>query len=111
MRLQQYYGDDADAPGPRCPILAMLNSVTCKLPVFLYHASMPRKSLEIAVADLTQAIGLLVRRVRAAAASHELSLTESAVMARLARRTGHDRRSGARGRHEAAVDGRHRRGA
>lgn len=37
------------------------------------------------MSDLIQAIGLLVRRVRAAAASHELSLTESAVMARLAR--------------------------
>ena len=36
---------------------------------------MPRKTFEIAVADLTQDIGLLVRRVRAAA-SHELSLTE-----------------------------------
>ena len=35
--------------------------------------------------DLTQSIGLLVRRLRAAAASHELSLTESAVMARLER--------------------------
>jgi DNA-binding MarR family transcriptional regulator len=46
---------------------------------------MPRKPLEIAVSDLTQSIGLLVRRVRAAAASHELSLTESAVMGRLAR--------------------------
>ena len=46
---------------------------------------MSRKTLEIAVIDFTQAIGLLVRRVRAAAASHELSLTESAVMARLAR--------------------------
>ena len=46
---------------------------------------MPRKSLELAVTDFTQAIGLLVRRVRAAAASHELSLTESAVMARLVR--------------------------
>lgn len=45
---------------------------------------MPRKPFELAVADLTQAIGLLVRRVRAAAASHELSLTESAVMKRLA---------------------------
>ncbi|MGA3187682.1 MAG: MarR family transcriptional regulator [Bryobacteraceae bacterium] len=44
---------------------------------------MPRKPLEFAVADFTQAIGLLVRRVRAAAASHELSLTEAAVMARL----------------------------
>jgi DNA-binding MarR family transcriptional regulator len=46
---------------------------------------MPRKPLEIAVTDLIQAIGLLVRRVRAAAASHDLSLTESAVMARLSR--------------------------
>jgi DNA-binding MarR family transcriptional regulator len=46
---------------------------------------MPRKSLEIAVADFTQSIGLLVRRVRAAAASHELSLTESAVLTRLAK--------------------------
>ncbi len=31
-----------------------------------------------------QAVGLLVRRVRAAAASHELSMTESAVLKRLA---------------------------
>src|ERR1035438_2692693 len=46
---------------------------------------MPRKTLEIAVSDFTQAIGLLVRRVRAAAASHELSLTEAAVMARLSK--------------------------
>src|SRR5580693_10578051 len=46
---------------------------------------MPRKPLEIAVIDFTQSIGLLMRRVRAAAASHELSLTESAVMARLAK--------------------------
>src|SRR5579863_5692252 len=46
---------------------------------------MPRKSLETAVIDFIQAIGLLVRRVRAAAASHELSLTESAVLARLAK--------------------------
>jgi DNA-binding MarR family transcriptional regulator len=45
---------------------------------------MSRKALELAVLDLTQAIGVLVRRVRAAAASHEFSLTESAVMARLA---------------------------
>jgi DNA-binding MarR family transcriptional regulator len=45
---------------------------------------MARKNLETAVIDLTQAIGLLVRRVRAAAASHELSLTEAAVMKRLA---------------------------
>jgi DNA-binding MarR family transcriptional regulator len=46
--------------------------------------AMPRKTFEIAVIDLLQAIGLLVRRVRAAAASHELSLTESVVLARLA---------------------------
>jgi DNA-binding MarR family transcriptional regulator len=46
---------------------------------------MPRKTLEAAVIDFTHAIGLLVRRVRAAAASHELSLTEAAVMARLAK--------------------------
>ena len=46
---------------------------------------MPRKSFEAAVADLIQAVGLLVRRIRAAAASHELSMTESAVMARLAK--------------------------
>jgi len=46
---------------------------------------MPRRIPETAVADFTQAVGLLVRRVRAAAASHELSLTESAVMARLAK--------------------------
>ncbi len=46
---------------------------------------MPRKTIEVAVSDLLQAVGLLVRRVRAAAASHELSLTESAVMARLDR--------------------------
>lgn len=44
---------------------------------------MPEKIFEIAVTDFIQAIGLLVRRVRAAAASHELSLTEYAVMARL----------------------------
>ncbi|HTW64622.1 MAG TPA: MarR family transcriptional regulator [Bryobacteraceae bacterium] len=46
---------------------------------------MPRKPLESAVVDFTQAIGLLVRRVRAAASSHELSLTELAVLARLAK--------------------------
>jgi len=46
---------------------------------------MPRKTLDTAVIDFIHALGLLVRRVRAAAASHELSLTESAVMARLAR--------------------------
>jgi DNA-binding MarR family transcriptional regulator len=45
---------------------------------------MPRKSFDSAVTGFTQALGLLIRRVRAAAASHELSLTESAVLARLA---------------------------
>ena len=45
---------------------------------------MPRKSLEVSVSDLLQAIGLLVRRVRAAAPKHEFSLTEAAVMKRLA---------------------------
>lgn len=46
---------------------------------------MTRKNLEEAVGDLAQVIGLLIRRLRAAGASHELSLTESAVMARLSR--------------------------
>ena len=46
---------------------------------------MPKKTSDLAVLDFTQAIGVLVRRVRAAAASNELSLTESAVMARLAK--------------------------
>jgi DNA-binding MarR family transcriptional regulator len=54
--------------------------------LFLYYRiALPRKNIETAVLDFTQAIGLLVRRVRAAAASHELSLSESAVMARLDR--------------------------
>jgi DNA-binding MarR family transcriptional regulator len=44
-----------------------------------------RKSLEVASVEFGQAIGLLVRRVRAAAAQHELSLTESAVLVRLAK--------------------------
>ncbi len=46
---------------------------------------MQPKALEIAVTDFIQAIGLLVRRVRAATASHELSLTEDMVLGRLAR--------------------------
>jgi DNA-binding MarR family transcriptional regulator len=53
---------------------------------FWYHEiAMPRKTPDDAVSDFSQAIGLLVRRVRAAAASEELSLTEAAVMARLAK--------------------------
>jgi DNA-binding MarR family transcriptional regulator len=46
---------------------------------------MQRKSLEVASIEFGQAISLLVRRVRAAAAQRELSLTESAVLARLAK--------------------------
>jgi DNA-binding MarR family transcriptional regulator len=46
---------------------------------------MARKNMDIAVNDLIQSIGLLMRRVRAAAGSHELSLTEIAVMGRLGR--------------------------
>ena len=38
---------------------------------------------ELSIAELTQAVGLLVRRVRAAAASQELSLAESSVLSRL----------------------------
>jgi DNA-binding MarR family transcriptional regulator len=46
---------------------------------------MARKTFDIAITDFGHAIGLLVRRMRTAAASHELSLTEAAVMARLAK--------------------------
>jgi DNA-binding MarR family transcriptional regulator len=46
---------------------------------------MPRKPFDPAVIDFGQSIGLLVRRVRAAAASNELSLTESGVLRRLAK--------------------------
>jgi DNA-binding MarR family transcriptional regulator len=38
-----------------------------------------------AVNDFAQAIGLLVRRIRAASTAHDLSWTESAVMARLSK--------------------------
>lgn len=44
---------------------------------------MPRKTIEASAIELAQSIGLLVRRVRAAAAAHELSLTEAAVLKRL----------------------------
>jgi DNA-binding MarR family transcriptional regulator len=44
---------------------------------------MPRPTLESTTAELLQSIGVLIRRVRAAAASHELSLTESSVLRRL----------------------------
>src|ERR1700744_4854695 len=46
---------------------------------------MSRRSQEVAALDFIHAIGLLIRRVRAEAASHELSLTEASVMARLDR--------------------------
>jgi DNA-binding MarR family transcriptional regulator len=41
--------------------------------------------LERSLSELTQAIGLLMRRVRAATATEGLSLSESAVLGRLAR--------------------------
>ena len=44
---------------------------------------MPRKPSDIAITDFVHAIGLLARRVRAAAAAQELSWTESAVLSRL----------------------------
>jgi len=46
---------------------------------------MPQMNFEIAVIDFIQAVGLLVRRVRAASAAQGLSLTEALVMARLAK--------------------------
>ncbi len=63
-----------------------LASLTCKFGCLVcILVTMGRKSIELAVIDFLQAVGLLLRRVRAAAASHELSLTESSVMARLSR--------------------------
>jgi DNA-binding MarR family transcriptional regulator len=44
-----------------------------------------RPDLEHSLSELTQAIGLLMRRVRAATATEGLSLGESAVLGRLAR--------------------------
>jgi DNA-binding MarR family transcriptional regulator len=46
---------------------------------------MPRKSLDLAITDLAESIALLLRRVRAAAASDELSWSEIAVLKRLAK--------------------------
>jgi DNA-binding MarR family transcriptional regulator len=46
---------------------------------------MPRKTPDNDVTDFGRAMGLLMRRLRAASASHDLSWTEAAVMARLAR--------------------------
>jgi DNA-binding MarR family transcriptional regulator len=45
---------------------------------------MPRQPFDIAVTDFGHAIGLLVRRARQAANTHELSWTETAVLKRLA---------------------------
>ena len=44
---------------------------------------MTGKSLDASASDLIQAIGLLVRRARAAASSSELSMTESLTLGRL----------------------------
>ena len=46
---------------------------------------MQEKPPNIAAIEFAQAVGLLVRRIRAAASGHELSLTEYAVLARLAK--------------------------
>jgi hypothetical protein len=51
----------------------------------LLFIAMQGKSPDVAVIEFAQAIGLLVRRIRAAASGHELSLTEYAVLARLAK--------------------------
>src|ERR1700750_2368427 len=45
---------------------------------------MAKKSLEAATADLVQAIGLLVRRVRAAGGEQEVSWSQTSVMKRIA---------------------------
>ena len=45
---------------------------------------MARKTYDIAVSDFSQSIGLLVRRARAAAATNELSWSETSVLKRLA---------------------------
>jgi DNA-binding MarR family transcriptional regulator len=64
-----------------------LARLTCKFSCFsvMNGIAMPRKTVETEALDFAEAVGLLVRRLRAATASHELSLTESAVMGRLAR--------------------------
>jgi DNA-binding MarR family transcriptional regulator len=46
---------------------------------------MSRKPLDAGVADFVDAVGLLIRRVRAAAATHDLSWSEAAVLGRLRR--------------------------
>ncbi len=44
---------------------------------------MKRKAHDITIVDFGQSVGRLYRRIRAAAATHELSLTEGAVLVRL----------------------------
>lgn len=44
---------------------------------------MPRKTFDLEITDFAQAIGLLVRRARAATPSQELSWTETSVLKRL----------------------------
>jgi DNA-binding MarR family transcriptional regulator len=46
---------------------------------------MEQEPFNTAIADLAQTLGLLMRRVRAAAASQQLSLTESSVLTRLSK--------------------------
>ncbi len=70
----------------------------------------PRKTFDTAVIDFVQAIGLLVRRIRAASGSHELSWTESFVMVRLAKDGPATTAELARGTYETAIDGNHHRG-
>ena len=46
---------------------------------------MPHQGFDLAITDFTQSIGLLVRRSRAAAATQELSWSETSVLRRLAK--------------------------
>jgi DNA-binding MarR family transcriptional regulator len=46
---------------------------------------MPPKTFDIAITDFAESIGLLVRRVRATATSHELSWSEAGVLKRLSK--------------------------
>ena len=51
----------------------------------LYDGFMAAKGFDAAINEFTHSIGMLVRRARAAAASEELSWSESSVLKRLAR--------------------------
>jgi DNA-binding MarR family transcriptional regulator len=61
-----------------------LTAKLASLAVMFYDACMTR-AYDGAVHDFAQAIGSLVRRIRAASSAHDLSWTESAVMARLSK--------------------------